>query len=114
DVDTIIRDLAEFSVKQTRELEMRRVRTQAEDAAEDRILDVLIPPPRGADGQPQREDNTARQTFRKRLREHQLDDTEIEIEIAQTPPQMEIMGPPGMEEMTEQLRGMFAGLARDR
>ena len=114
DVDTIIRDLAEFSIKQTRELEMRRVRTQAEDAAEDRILDVLIPPPRGADGQPQREDSTARQTFRKRLRERQLDDTEIEIEVAQTPPQMEIMGPPGMEEMTEQLRGMFAGLARDR
>jgi len=114
DVDTIIRDLAEFSVKQTRELEMRRVRTQAEDAAEDRILDVLVPPPRGADGQPLREDNAARQTFRKRLRERQLDDMDIEIEISQAPPQMDIMGPPGMEEMTEQLRGMFAGLARDR
>ena len=114
DVDTIIRDLVEISIKQTREQEMRRVRTQAEEAAEDRILDVLIPPPRGADGQPQREETNARQVFRKRLREGQLDDTEIEIEIAQPAPQMEIMGPPGMEEMTEQLRNMFAGLTRDK
>jgi len=114
DVDTIIRDLAEISIKQTRETEMRRVRTQAEEAAEDRILDVLLPPPRGADGLPQREETGTRQVFRKRLREGQLDDTEIEIEIAQTPPQMEIMGPPGMEEMTEQLRSMFAGLSRDK
>ncbi|MEI2415813.1 ATP-dependent protease ATPase subunit HslU [Orrella sp. JC864] len=114
DVDTIIRDLAEFSIKQTRELEMRRVRSQAEDAAEDRILDVLIPPPRNADGTPQREENTARQTFRKRLREGQLDQTEIEIELSQAPQHMDIMTPPGMEEMAEQLRGMFAGLARDK
>jgi len=114
DVDTIIRDLAEMSIKQTREQEMRRVRTQAEDAAEDRILDVLIAPARGADGSPQREDNTARQVFRKRLREGQLDDTEIEIQLAQPASQMEIMGPPGMEEMTEQLRSMFANMARDK
>ncbi|SOE52577.1 ATP-dependent protease ATPase subunit HslU [Orrella dioscoreae] len=114
DVDTIIRDLAEFSIKQTRELEMRRVRSQAEDAAEDRILDVLVPPPRGADGSLQREDNAARQTFRKRLREGQLDDREIEIELAQAPQQLDLMGPPGMEEMTEQLRGMFAGLAKEK
>ncbi|MGE4368976.1 MAG: ATP-dependent protease ATPase subunit HslU [Burkholderiaceae bacterium] len=114
DVDTIIRDLVEVSVKQTREHEMRRVRTQAEDAAEDRILDVLISPARDGQGQPIREENTARQTFRKRLREGQLDDMQIEIEIAQSAPQMEIMAPPGMEEMTEQLRGMFAGLARDK
>lgn len=114
DVDTIIRDLVEMSVKQTRDQEMRRVRTQAEDAAEDRILDVLIPPPRDASGQPLREENNARQVFRKRLREGQLDDTQIEIEVAQTMPQMEIMAPPGMEEMTEQLRGMFAGLGRDK
>ena len=114
DVDTIIRDLAEFSIKQTRELEMRRVRSQAEDAAEDRILDVLIPPARNADGSPQREDSTARQTFRKRLREGKLDDTEIEIELAQSAPQMDIMTPPGMEEMAEQLRGMFAGMSRDK
>jgi ATP-dependent HslUV protease ATP-binding subunit HslU len=114
DVDTIIRDLVDISIKQTRELEMKRVRTQAEDAAEDRILDALIPPPRDAQGQPQREENTARQTFRKRLREGQLDDTEIEIEVEQPMPQMEILAPPGMEEMTEQLKGMFAGMGREK
>ncbi|MDH2236359.1 ATP-dependent protease ATPase subunit HslU [Pigmentiphaga sp. GD03639] len=114
DVDTIIRDLAEVAVKQVREAEMRRVRTQAEDAAEDRILDVLVPPARDAMGNPQRDDNAARQTFRKRLREGQLDDKEIEIEVAQPVPQMEIMSPPGMEEMTEQIRGMFAGLAQGK
>ena len=84
DVDTIIRDLTEYSIKQTRELEMRRVRTQAEDAAEDRILDALVPPARGVSGEPERgEDNSARQTFRKRLREGKIDDLEIEIEVAQ-------------------------------
>lgn len=114
DVDTIIRDLVEYAIKQTREREMQRVRTLAEDAAEDRILDVLIPPARDASGNPQREENTARQVFRKRLREGQLDDTEIEIDVAQPLPQMDIMGPAGMEEMTEQLRGMFAGLAKER
>ncbi|CCJ47508.1 ATP-dependent protease ATPase subunit HslU [Bordetella parapertussis] len=115
DVDTIIRDLTEYSIKQTRELEMRRVRSHAEDAAEDRILDALVPPPRGASGEPERdEDNSARQTFRKRLREGKIDDLEIEIEIAQPMPQMAVMTPPGMEEMAEQLRGMFAGLARDK
>jgi ATP-dependent HslUV protease ATP-binding subunit HslU len=115
DVDTIIRDLTEFSIKQTRELEMKRVRAHAEDAAEDRILDVLVPPPRNASGEPVRgEDGAARQTFRKRLREGLIDDTEIEIDLAAALPQMDIMGPPGMEEMTEQLRGMFAGLARDK
>lgn len=115
DDDTIIRDLTEYSIKQTRELEMRRVRSHAEDAAEDRILDALVPPPRGASGEPERgEDNSARQTFRKRLREGKIDDLEIEIEIAQPMPQMDVMTPPGMEEMAEQLRGMFAGLARDK
>ncbi|CAM5530018.1 ATP-dependent protease ATPase subunit HslU [Eoetvoesiella caeni] len=114
DVDTIIRDLVEISIKQTREVEMRRVRSQAEDAAEDRILDVLVSPARNAQGEPVREENSARQTFRKRLREGQIDDLEIEIDVAQPAPQMEIMAPPGMEEMTEQLKGMFAGLGRDK
>ncbi|MFV9474812.1 ATP-dependent protease ATPase subunit HslU [Advenella sp. RU8] len=114
DVDTIIRDLVDISVKQTRELEMRRVRTQAEDAAEDRILDVLVAPARDANGDPIREENSARQNFRKRLRENKIDDLEIEIEVAQQMPQMEIMAPPGMEDMTEQLKGMFAGLNRDK
>jgi len=114
DVDTIIRDLVEISIKQTREIEMRRVRAQAEDAAEDRILDVLIPPARNARGEPDREETSTRQTFRKRLREGRLDDTMIEIDVAQSMPQMEIMAPPGMEEMTEQLKGMFAGLGREK
>ncbi|MEZ2720280.1 ATP-dependent protease ATPase subunit HslU [Paenalcaligenes hominis] len=114
DVETIIRDLVDASVKQTREIEMRRVRTQAEDAAEDRVLDALLPPARNAIGEPEREESTTRQTFRKRLREGKLDDTEIDIEVAQAMPQMEIMAPPGMEEMTEQLRSMFAGLGQDK
>ncbi len=114
DVETIIRDLVEISIKQTREIEKRRVRTQAEDAAEDRILDALIPPARNSRGEPEREETGTRQTFRKRLREGRLDDTEIEIDVAQPMPQMEIMAPPGMEEMTEQLKGMFAGLGRDK
>jgi ATP-dependent HslUV protease ATP-binding subunit HslU len=114
DVDTIIRDLVEISVKQTREIEMRRVRTQAEDAAEDRILDVLVSPARNAQGQPEREENNARQIFRKRLREGRIDDMQIDIEVSQAAPQMEIMAPPGMEEMTEQLKGMFAGLGGNK
>jgi ATP-dependent HslUV protease ATP-binding subunit HslU len=114
DVDTIIRDLTEYSIKQTRELQMRRVRTQAEEAAEERLLDALVPPPRSSSGEPQREETSARQVFRKRLREGTVDDLEVEIEVAQPVPQMDIMGPPGMEEMTEQLRGMFSGLHRDK
>jgi ATP-dependent HslUV protease ATP-binding subunit HslU len=114
DVDTIIRDLIEISIKQTREVQMRHVRSQAEDAAEDRILDVLVAPARNTQGEPIREENAARQTFRKRLREKQIDDLEIEIDVAQPMPQMEIMAPPGMEEMTEQLKGMFAGLGREK
>jgi ATP-dependent HslUV protease ATP-binding subunit HslU len=105
DVDSIIRDLAELAVKQTRVSEMRKVRGRAEDAAEDRILDVLIPPPRM--GEPGGE-GTARQTFRKKLREGLLDDKDVEIDLAEPRPQLEIMGPAGMDEMTEQLRGMFS------
>lgn len=103
DVDSIVRDLAEMAVKQTREAEMRKVRTRAEDAAEERVLEVLVPGMRGEGGT----DSTARQAFRKKLREGQLDDKEIEIDVAEARPQLEIMGPPGMEEMTEQLRGLF-------
>jgi len=117
DVDSIIRDLADIAVKQTREAEKRKVRTRAQDAAEDRILDILIPPARGefavvgSEDQPQ---STARQTFRKKLREGQLADREIEIEVAQVTAQLEVMGPPGMEEMTEQLRGMFGQLGQGK
>nr|WP_297357273.1 ATP-dependent protease ATPase subunit HslU [uncultured Caldimonas sp.] len=112
DVDSIIRDLVDMAVKQTRETEMRKVRSRAEDAAEERVLDALVPPPRGDFGlaPSQTPDNTARQTMRKRLREGTLDDKEIEIDVADVKPSLEIMGPPGMEEMTEQLRGMFANL----
>jgi ATP-dependent HslUV protease ATP-binding subunit HslU len=114
DVDSIIRDLAEMAVKQTREAEMRKMRVRAEDAAEDRILDILIPPPRpvasdfGAASPVATGDSTARQTFRKKLREGQLDDKEIEVDVAESRPSLEIMGPAGMEEMTEQLRGLFS------
>jgi len=109
DVDSIVRDLADMAVKQTREQAATKVRARAEDAAEDRILDALIPPPRLGDGELDR-DSTARQVFRKKLREGLLDDKEIEIEVSALQPQLEVMTPPGMEEMAEQLRGMFSQL----
>ena len=120
DVDTIIRDLTEIGIKQTRELEMIKVRARAEDAAEDRILDILLPPARDfgfASTQATEEEkagNTTRQTFRKRLREGELNDRDIEIEVAEPRAQMEIMAPPGMEEMTEQIKSMFSGMGADR
>ncbi|RZL92998.1 MAG: ATP-dependent protease ATPase subunit HslU [Variovorax sp.] len=107
DVDSIIRDLAEIAVKQTREAESAKVRMRAEDAAEDRILDVLLPPARTAEGAAPDGNNATRQAFRKKLREKALDDKDIEIDLAETRAPLEIMGPAGMEEMTEQLRGMF-------
>ncbi|MFH0132156.1 ATP-dependent protease ATPase subunit HslU [Variovorax sp. VaC1] len=117
DVDSIIRDLAEIAVKQTREAESVKVRARAEDAAEERILDVLLPPARGADGSTTTAlegPNPTRQAFRKKLREHQLDDKEIELDLAETRTPLEIMGPAGMEEMTEQLRGMFGQLGQGK
>ena len=115
DVDSIIRDLAEMAVKQQRDQAMRQHRTRAEDLAEDRILDVLLPPARNADGSnAPGEGGTARQAFRKKLREHQLDDKEIELELQQPAPTMEIMGPPGMEEMAEQLKGMLGNMNAGR
>lgn len=117
DVDSIIRDLAEIAVKQTREVEKKKVRARAEDAAEDRILDILIPPARGEFGVTSTTDtpeSTARQTFRKKLREGQLADREIEIDVAVPAAQLEVMGPPGMEEMTEQLRGMFGQMGQGK
>jgi len=117
DVDTIIRDLIDIGIKQTRESAMRNVRAKAEDAAEDRILDILVPQPRDfgfSNGTHEGEDSTARQVFRKRLREGSVDEQEIEIEIAEAGPQMEIMAPPGMEEMTEQIKSMFSGIGNNR
>ncbi|MBO9515382.1 MAG: ATP-dependent protease ATPase subunit HslU [Variovorax sp.] len=111
DVDSIVRDLAEIAVKQTREAESAKVRMRAEDGAEERILDVLLPPARLPDGGSTSDaGNATRQAFRKKLREGELDDKEIEIDLADTKMPLEIMGPAGMEEMTEQLRGMFGQL----
>ena len=119
DVDTIIRDLVDIGIKQTREAATRKVRARAEDAAEDRVLDILLPPARDFGFQPHEAeaapaDNTTRQTFRKRLREGALDDKEIEIEVAEGVAHMEIMAPPGMEEMTEQIKTMFSGMGSGR
>ena len=108
DVDTIIRDLVEISVKQTREQAMRKVRTRAEEAAEDRVLDVLV------GFQDRGEENVTRQRFRKKLREGELDDKEIDIEVAVTQPQMEILAPPGMEDLTSQIQGMLSNLGGGR
>ena len=117
DVDAIIRDLADVAVKQTRETEKLKVRARAADAAEDRILDILVPSARGETtitraAEPP--ENMARQVFRKKLREGLLDDREIELDVAEAKPQLEIMGPAGMEEMTEQLRGMFGQLGQQK
>ncbi|MFL6710502.1 MAG: ATP-dependent protease ATPase subunit HslU [Massilia sp.] len=121
DVDTIIRDLIDIGIKQTRASEASKVRQRAEDAAEDRIIDILVPPARDfgfnvtpAESKDGKEGDGTRQTFRKRLREGALDDREIEIEVADAGPQMEIMAPPGMEEMTEQIKGMFSGMSGAR
>ena len=112
DVDSIIRDLVDMAVKQERETAMKRQRARAEDAVEERILEVIVPGTRSELGlaPSPSADNTARQVMRKRLREGSLADKEIEIEVVEAKPSMEIMGPAGMEEMTEQLRGMFANL----
>ena len=114
DVDSIIRDLVDMAVKQERESAMRRHRSRAEDAAEDRVLDILVPPARGSGSElgfaapPPAPDNTARQVMRKRLREGALADKEIEIELHEAKAGIEVMSPPGMEEMAEQLKGLFA------
>jgi ATP-dependent HslUV protease ATP-binding subunit HslU len=109
EVDSIIRDLTDVAVKLTREIEMEKVHFRAEDAAEDRVLDVLLPPPVG-DGSESPESDT-RQKFRKKLREGDLDEKEIEIEVQVGSVGVEIMAPPGMEEMTNQLQGMFQNLS---
>ena len=110
DVDSIVRDLVEISVKQTREQATRRVRTRAQEAAEERILDALLPSPRTAES----DENPTRQKFRKKLREGELDDKEIDIEVAASQPQMEILAPPGMEELTSQIQGMLSNLGGGR
>ena len=121
DVESIIRDLVETGVKMLREQEMEKVSMRAEEAAEERILDALLPPARPATTswdtteEPKPEDSGTRQIFRKKLREGQLDDKEIEIDIAQAPNVgVEIMAPPGMEEMTSQLQNMFSNIGGEK
>lgn len=117
DVDTIIRDLMEIAIKEQREKAMAQVRVRAEDAAEERVLDALLPPARSAgffaENAPA-EDNGTRQKFRKKLREGELDDKEIEIEVALPAMQAEIFAPPGMEELTNQIQGMFQNMGGGR
>ena len=117
DVDSIIRDLIDMAVKQEREAAMRRHRSLAEDAAEDRVLDILVPPPRASSADfglsataLPAPDSSTRQVMRKRLREGLLADKEIEVDVADAKPTLEIMGPAGMEDMAEQLKGMFANM----
>ncbi|HEX7037625.1 MAG TPA: ATP-dependent protease ATPase subunit HslU [Pseudomonadales bacterium] len=118
DVESIIRDLADAAVKMERERQIGQVRHRAEDLAEERILDALLPAPRAVGfGQPAEErstDSTTRQLFRKRLREGELDDKEVELELSAPPMGIEIMAPPGMEEMTNQLQSIFSSLGQGR
>ena len=115
EVDSIIRDLVDMSIKTTREQEMNKVKHLAEEAAEDRILDALLPPARNEFGEPEADnDNSTRQKFREKLRKGELDDKEIELEVTASPIGVEIMAPPGMEEMTSQLQGMFQNMGSDK
>jgi len=109
DVESIIRDLVETAVKQRREQEISKVEQRAIDAAEERVLDALLTPARGTETDSER-DSTTRQVFRKKLREGSLDDKEIEVELSQITAAVEIMAPPGMEEMTSQLQNMFSSM----
>ncbi|MBY4678069.1 ATP-dependent protease ATPase subunit HslU [Marinobacterium arenosum] len=117
DVETIVRDLVDMAIKMIREQEVEKNRFRAEEAAEERILDALLPPARSSgfdQSEPSREESATRQVFRKKLREHQLDDKEIDIELAEPQVGVEIMAPPGMEEMTSQLQNMFSNLGQSR
>ena len=110
DVESIVRDLVDVSIKLHRETEMNKVRHRAADAAEERILDILVPPARDSEST----DNATRQMFRKKLREGELDEREIDIEVSANPVGVEIMAPPGMEEMTSQLQNMFSSMGSGR
>lgn len=115
DVESIVRDLADVSVKMIRETEMQKVQHLAEDLAEERILDVLLPQARNDDTEIENDSqSTARQVFRKKLRQGELDDKEIEIKVAESPAGVEIMAPPGLEDMTSQLKSMFSNMNTGR
>jgi len=111
DVESIVRDLVDVSVKMHREQEMTRVRFRAEESAEERILDILLPPARDTEAE---KNSSTRQLLRKKLREGDLDDKEVDIELSSAAPNMEIMAPPGMEEMTNQLQSMFSNMSRQQ
>ncbi len=112
DVESIVRDLVDVSIKLLREQEMEKVKNRAHDAAEERVLDALLPPARTVDAE--ESDSTTRQLFRKKLREGELDDKEIEIEVQAASVGVEIMAPPGMEDMTSQLQSMFSNISNDK
>ena len=115
EVETIIRDLADMAIKMVKEDEMERVKHLAEEAAEERILDILLPPARDGFGNEEQSENTStRQTFRKKLREGKLDDKEVELDLAAPQLGVEIMAPPGMEDMTSQLQNMFQSMSSDK
>ncbi|WP_411908954.1 HslU--HslV peptidase ATPase subunit, partial [Aeromonas caviae] len=115
EVDSIIRDLTDVAIKLVRETEMEKMKYRAEEAAEERILDALLPNPRNSWGEEEKADNSnTRQIFRKKLREGQLDDKEIELDLAASPMGVEIMTPPGMEEMANQLQGLFQNLGQNQ
>ena len=115
DVESIVRDLVDVSLKMTREQAKHGVRFRAEEAAEERILDILLPPARGSFGnEPQEKNSSTRQVFRKKLREGSLDDREIEVEVSAAAPGVEIMAPPGMEDVTSQLQGLFQNIGGGR
>lgn len=114
DVESIIRDLVEVAIKMQREIATKSVRHRAAEAAEERVLDALLPPARSISDEESKHQSSTRQIFRKKLREGELDDKEIEIELAVASVGVEIMAPPGMEEMTSQLQNMFSNLGRDK
>src|SRR2546423_849647 len=114
DVDTIVRDLVETAIKEASEHATKKVRRRAEDSAEERVLDVLLPPARDYSGNALESDTATRQKFRKKLREGELNEKEIEIEVSATQPHMEIFAPPGMEDLTSQIQSMFQNLGQGR
>ncbi len=114
DVESIIRDLVETSIKQLREQEMHKVQQRAMDAAEERVLNALLPPARSVEEEEEPTESTTRQVFRKKLREGELNDKEIDVDVSDAPIGVEIMAPPGMEEMTNQLQGMFSNMGQNK
>lgn len=111
EVDSIVRDLMDMAIKMTREEEMEKVRVRAEDVAEEQVLDLLLPPARGEES---KSDSAARQKFRKMLRQGELDNKEVEIEVSVMSAEVDIFAPPGMEDMTSQLKGMFQNMGMQK